>query len=93
MRDADLLKLHISELAPKIRAREISPVEVVDAALSQADRLQPTLNSFITIFHEEARKQAREQEEALARGDYRARCKAFQSGLRTTYKLLGPALP
>ena len=89
MRDADLLKLHISELAPKIRAREISPVEVVDAALSQADRLQPTLNSFITIFHEEARKQAREQEEALARGAYRGPLQGVPIGLKDNIQVAG----
>ena len=71
MADTQLTRLTISELAPRIRAREISPVEVTEAALAMADRLQPTINSFITILHDEARKQAREAEEALARGDYR----------------------
>ena len=70
MLDVELLKLSISELAPKIRARELSPVDVVEAALSQADRLQPVLNSFITILHEEARTQARELEAKLVRGEY-----------------------
>ena len=70
MADTELLKLTISELAPKIRAREVSPVEVVEAALAQADRLQPTLNSFITILHEQARSQAKEMEAALERGEY-----------------------
>ena len=60
MQAKDLLKLTISELGPKIRAREVSPVEVTDAALAQADRLQPTLNSFITIIYEGARCQAKE---------------------------------
>ena len=70
MADKDIFKLTISELAPKIKGREISPVEVTEAALSQVERLQPTLNSFISILHDEARSQAREQESALARGEY-----------------------
>ena len=70
MADKDILKLTISELAPKIKAREVSPVEVTEAALSQVERLQPTLKSFISILHDEARGQAREQESALARGEY-----------------------
>jgi len=65
-----LLTLSIAELAPKIRARDVSPVEFTEAALAQAERLQPTLDSFITILHDTARQQAREQEAALMRGEY-----------------------
>jgi aspartyl-tRNA(Asn)/glutamyl-tRNA(Gln) amidotransferase subunit A len=44
----ELLKLPISELSVQIKARKVSPVELTEAALTQADRLQPTLCSFIT---------------------------------------------
>ena len=71
MPNVDLLRMTISELAPKIRNKEISPVELIEAALSEADRLQPTLNSFITILHDGAMDQARESESAISRGDYR----------------------
>ena len=80
--DADLVKLTISELAPMIKAKEVSPVEVVDAALAQADRLQPLLNSFITILHDQARSQARQQEEALARGEYRGPLQGIPIGIK-----------
>jgi aspartyl-tRNA(Asn)/glutamyl-tRNA(Gln) amidotransferase subunit A len=82
MANADLLKLTISELAPKIKAREVSPVEVVEAALAQADRLQPTLNSFITILHDRAMEQAKEQEAALARGEYRGPLHGIPIGIK-----------
>ena len=45
MPNLDFLKMTISELAPKIRNKEISPVELTEAALTEADRLQPKLNS------------------------------------------------
>ncbi len=51
MPDEQLLDMTVEELAPKIRDREVSPVEVTEAALERADRLQPSLNSFITILH------------------------------------------
>ena len=70
MADFDLVNMTISELAPKIQAKEISPVELTDAALAQLDRLQPVLNSFITILHDQARAQAKEQEAAVMRRDY-----------------------
>ena len=70
MADAELLKLTISELAPKIKSREVSPVEVTEAALAQVEKAQPVLNSFITILGDGARAAAREQEAAIVRGEY-----------------------
>ena len=89
MGDTELLKLTISELAPKIRSREVSPVEVTEAALARADRLQPTLGSFITILHDQARSQAREREEALARGDYRGPLHGIPIGLKDNIATAG----
>ena len=68
MSEADYLDLTISELAPLIKERKVSPVELTEAALARADRLQPRLNSFITILHDEAMREAKKQEAALARG-------------------------
>ena len=70
MPNSDLLKLTISEIAPMIQAREVSPVDLTEAALAEAERRQPTLNSFITILHEQAMAQAEQAEEALSRGEY-----------------------
>ena len=82
MADTQLAKLTISELAPRIRAGEVSPVEVTESALAMADRLQPTINSFITILHDQARKQAKEAEEALARGEYRGPLHGIPIGIK-----------
>ena len=82
MADTEILELTISELAPKIRAREVSPVDVVEAALAQADRLQPTLNSFITILYEQARSRAKELEEELVRGEYRGPLHGIPIGIK-----------
>ena len=59
MANQDLLKLTISEIAPMIRTGEVSPVELTEAALAQADRVHPTLNSFLTILRAQAMAQAR----------------------------------
>ncbi len=82
MADSDLVTLTISELAPKIKAKEISPVELTEAALAQADRLQPKLNSFITMLHDQARTQAKEQEAALMRGEYRGPLHGIPIGIK-----------
>ena len=89
MPDTDLTKLTISELAPKIKAREVSPVEVLDAVLSRLDRLQPTLNTFITTLNEQARAQAKEQEAALARGEYRGALHGVPIGIKDNIATAG----
>ena len=82
MADSDLTKLTISELAPKIRSGEVSPVEVTEAALAKAERLQPTLNSFITLLHDQAISQAKEQEAAVARGEYKGPLQGIPIGIK-----------
>jgi aspartyl-tRNA(Asn)/glutamyl-tRNA(Gln) amidotransferase subunit A len=84
-----LLKLNIWELAAQIRARRVSPIEVTEAALAQADRLQPVLNSFITILHDQARRQAREQEAALVRGQYRGPLHGIPIGIKDNIATAG----
>ena len=89
MPNLDFLKMTISELAPKIRNKEISPVELTEAALTEADRLQPKLNSFITLLHEQAMDQARESETALSRGDYRGPLHGIPIGLKDNLATAG----
>jgi Asp-tRNA(Asn)/Glu-tRNA(Gln) amidotransferase A subunit family amidase len=55
-------------LAARIRGRELSPVEVVEAALARIDRIDPTVHSFITICPDQALAAARAAEQAVMRG-------------------------
>src|SRR5262249_11451246 len=89
MADTTLVTMTISELAPKIKAKAISPVELTEAVLAQVDRLQPTLNSFITILHAQARQQAREQEAALMRGEYRGPLHGIPIGIKDNIATAG----
>ena len=61
----------VAELAPLIKARKLSPVEVVRAYLDQIERLNPKVNAFITITAEQALAQARKAETEIAAGRYR----------------------
>ena len=89
MPNVELLRMTISELAPKIESKEVSPVEVTEAALSEADRLQPTLNSFIAILHDRAMDQAREAESEISRGDYRGPLHGIPIGLKDNLATAG----
>ena len=89
MSNVDLLRMTISEMAPKIKNREVSPVELTEAALSEADRLQPTLNSFIQILHEHAMDQAREAEAAISQGKYLGPLHGIPIGLKDNLATAG----
>jgi aspartyl-tRNA(Asn)/glutamyl-tRNA(Gln) amidotransferase subunit A len=89
MADSGLVRLNISELAPRIKAREVSPVEVMEATLAQVDRLQPALNSFITVMGDQAMAAAREQEAALVRGEYLGPLHGIPVGIKDNIKVAG----
>jgi aspartyl-tRNA(Asn)/glutamyl-tRNA(Gln) amidotransferase subunit A len=58
----------ISEAAAKLRAHQISSVELARESLRAIHREQPHLNAFITITEDLALEQARRADEELARG-------------------------
>jgi Asp-tRNA(Asn)/Glu-tRNA(Gln) amidotransferase A subunit family amidase len=59
----------IAEVAGKIRTKEISPQEVIDAHLERIEKLQPKLNAFVHVDAEGARRHARAAEASVLRGD------------------------
>ena len=58
----------IAEISAGIRAKEFSPVEVVEEHLERIASLQPKLNPFVHLDAEGARRQARAAEAAVMRG-------------------------
>ena len=59
----------IAEIACKIRSREISPCEIIDAHLEHIEKLQPKLNAFVHVDAEGARRRAQAAEARVLRGD------------------------
>ena len=55
----------LMELARQVRAKKISPVELVQAHLERIERLNPKLNAFVQVDAERARKQAKAAEAVL----------------------------
>lgn len=68
MTEEELCFLPASRLSGLIARKEISPVEIVDAVLARLERLEPTLNAFITVAAEDARAAARRAEKAVLGG-------------------------
>jgi aspartyl-tRNA(Asn)/glutamyl-tRNA(Gln) amidotransferase subunit A len=61
--------LPASEQARLVRASELSPLEVVDAALARIEALDPRVNAFTELRADLARAEARALGERIARGD------------------------
>jgi aspartyl-tRNA(Asn)/glutamyl-tRNA(Gln) amidotransferase subunit A len=61
----------VAELAPLIKTRKLSPVEVVRACLDRIDAVNPKVNAFITVTGEQALEQARKAEVEIGAGRYR----------------------
>lgn len=82
------------ELARLVATKEVSPIELTQAVLERIDRLQPTLNAFITVCHEGALAAARQAEQAVMDGaplgllhgvPYAVKDLVNTAGVRTTF--------
>ena len=64
----ELAYLTAHELAARIRRRDLSPVEVVDAFIRRIEARNPSLNAFVYLDFDGARTRAKEAERALGAG-------------------------
>jgi len=69
MSDTEICFLTAIELSRLIRSGELTATEVMDAHLSQIERVNPVVNAIVTLVPEAAMEQARAADLALARGD------------------------
>ena len=65
----DLFRLKAHELQQKLSRREVSAVEITQSVLARADKVDSTIQSFITRTPEAALAQAKRVDEKLARGE------------------------
>ncbi len=69
MAAADICDLGIAELGRRYRTRDLSPVDVATAHLARIERVDKTLNSYVTVTPDRALAGARAAEVALRSGD------------------------
>jgi Asp-tRNA(Asn)/Glu-tRNA(Gln) amidotransferase A subunit family amidase len=60
--------LSAARMAEQIRNQQLSPAEVIEAHLSQIERLNPKLNAFVQVDAEGARRRAKESQLAVRQG-------------------------
>lgn len=66
----DLPFLPVTELAPLLRSRQVSPVELTHQVLERIEAVEPKVNAYITVLADEAMAQAKAAERNIAMGNY-----------------------
>src|ERR687896_2036251 len=67
----DILFSSIAELAPQIRARRVSPVELTESYLARLETVGKRLGAVATLMRDSALQEARAAEREIRRGRYR----------------------
>lgn len=65
----EICRMDTVTLAGRIAAKELSPIEVVDAVLDRLERLDPVLHAFTVVAAEEASAHARQVEADITAGN------------------------
>ena len=79
----------IVEIAPLLRQKKISPVELAKIYLNRIEKLNPALNAFITVSAESALQQARAAEAAIAHGEWRGPLHGMPIALKDLIDIAG----
>ena len=85
----ELCYMSAGQLSRLVQAKEVSPVEIVEAHLARIDTTEPVLNSFITLLPEEARTAARRAETEIQAGNYRGPLHGIPVGLKDLFNTAG----
>lgn len=62
------LNLTLAQASAAVMAKELSPVELVNAALERVAAREPEVNAFVSVWEESARQQALKAERDIAQG-------------------------
>jgi len=100
----ELLDFDVAALSVKLRAREISPVELTEAYLGRIEQTDRSLRAYITVTDSIARKAAKKAEAEIAAGKWRGpfhgvpialKDLVYTKGIRTTggSKILADFIP
>jgi aspartyl-tRNA(Asn)/glutamyl-tRNA(Gln) amidotransferase subunit A len=79
----------LADLASGIRARELSPVDVVEAHLARIEALNPRLLAFLEVTADRARQAAKVAEAEIAAGRYRGPLHGIPWGAKDIFDTAG----
>ena len=81
--------LTIAEAARRIRTKDLSPVELVQASLDRIATVDEQLHAYVLVLAEQALVAARRAETEIAAGDYRGPMHGIPIGLKDIYETAG----
>lgn len=84
-----LLFSSIDDVHSMYKAREVSPVEILEATLARLEELEPKLNAFVTVLSEEALSQAKEAEARFARGELTSKMTGIPVSIKDIFDTQG----
>ncbi|MFJ3174223.1 amidase [Streptomyces roseus] len=84
-------ELSLAAAADAIRARRLSPVELVDSVLDRIEEAEPHLGAYVTVTAEQARRAAADAEQEAARGRWRGPLHGIPMGLKDLIDVAGMA--
>lgn len=85
----ELTALTVAEAADRIRAKELSPLDLTEAYLDRITALDGRINAYITVTAERAREDARRAADEVVRGSCRGPLHGVPIGLKDLYDTAG----
>ena len=74
----NLTHLTIAEARAKLRAKEISALELTDAYLAAIDAANETFNAYVAVTHDKAREMAKASDARLGKGEAQGEIRALE---------------
>src|SRR5512140_567201 len=85
----ELCTLTLEYAAALVASKQVSPVELTEAALSRIAAQNPRLNAFITVTGDAARDAARAAEREIAAGTYRGQLHGIPIAVKDLFATKG----
>ncbi|MGB9803287.1 amidase [Desulfofundulus sp.] len=79
----------ISELAPMIKSKELSPVELTASVLARIESIDPKLNTYITVLGDMAMASAKQAEADIMAGGYKGPLHGIPMALKDLFYTRG----
>ena len=87
------LNLTLAQASAAVMAKELSPVELVNAALERVAAREPEVNAFVSVWEESARQQALKAERDIAQGIHHGPLHGIPVALKDLFDVAGNPPP
>lgn len=72
----------VDELSKALQKKSVSPVELTEKVLAQAEKTEPTINAYMDIYYDEAIASAKQAEEEIIKGNYKGMYHGIPMGIK-----------